>query len=227
MSLTSGRGPLAPDPAGRFEPPVPSPLVYVEPLLRRVRAVDVAGRTLVDSERVLLVHRPSLPPSYAFPPADVVEAPTEAEPAAPGHVRVPWDAAARWFEEDEEVFMHAKNPYHRVDCMRGHRRLRVAVAGVVLVDTDDTVGVYETALPPRLYVGREHVRMDVLVPSATTTWCSYKGTASYWTARVDGVEIADVAWSYDDPLAESFTIREMLAFDPQRADVFQDVLTAD
>ncbi len=48
------------------------------------------------------------------------------------------------------------------------RRLRVEVAGTALVDTDDTLGVYETALEPRLYVGREHVRMDLLVPSPTT-----------------------------------------------------------
>ena len=218
MSLTSGRGPLGPRPAGRFSPPVPPGAVYVEPFRRRVRA-EAGGRTVVDCERVLLVHRPGAPPSFAFPVADVQGAAAEPEPEAPGYVRVPWDAVDAWYEEDEQVFMHPRNPYHRVDCVRTRRRLRVDVAGTALVDTDETLGVYETALEPRLYVGREHVRMDLLVPSPTTTYCPYKGTASYWTARVGDVTVADVAWSYDDPLPESLPLGTMLSFDEARARV--------
>ena len=106
--------------------------------------------------------------------------------------------------------------------MRSRRRLRVEVGGTTLVDTDDTMGVFETALPTRLYVRREHIRMDLLVPSPTTTYCPYKGTASYWSAVVDGATVADVAWSYDDPVPESVSIGRMLCFDPQRVAVFHD-----
>lgn len=218
MSLTSGRGPLSAHPAGRFVPPVAPGTVYVEPFRRRVRGVT-AGRTLVDSERVLLVHRAGGPPAYAFPESDVAEVACEPEPAAPGHVRVAWGALEEWFEEEEQVHLHASNPYHRVDCLRANRRLRVEVGGEVLVDTTDTVAVYETALEPRLYVRREHVRPGVLIESATTTYCPYKGEATYWTAEVAGSAVVDVAWSYEEPHPEAEKLRGHLSFDADRATV--------
>jgi uncharacterized protein (DUF427 family) len=223
VSLTTGRGPLGPNPAGRFSASMPPGVVYVEPFRRRVRGVT-DGRTVVDSERVLLVHRPGEPPTYAFPGADVHDG-TGADPeqAAPGHVRVPWDAVEAWYEEDERVHGHPRNPYHRVDCVRTSRRLRVEVAGAVLVDTAETLGVYETALEPRLYVPRESVRMDLLVAGTTTTYCPYKGTAWYWTAVVGDVVVEDVAWSYDDPLPECLPIGRMLSFDESRATVLHDL----
>jgi uncharacterized protein (DUF427 family) len=196
--------------------------VYVEPFGRRVRGV-ARDRTLVDSERVLLVHRPGAPPTYAFPEADVTDALTEEEPEAPGHVRVPWDGVDAWYEEDEQVFGHPRNPYHRVDCVRTSRWLRVEVGEAVLVDTHDTTGVYETALEPKLYVDRASVRMEHLVPSPSTTYCPYKGTASWWSAVVGDLTVADVAWSYEDPLPESRPIAGLLSFDEQRAVVRHDL----
>jgi uncharacterized protein (DUF427 family) len=223
VTLTSGRGPLSPDPAGRFTPPIPSPTVYVEPFQRRVRGI-VAGRAVIDSERVLLVHRPGHPPSYAFPADAVAEVPTEPVPEAPGHVRVPWGAVDAWFEEEDQILgTHPRNPYHRVECLTTRRRLVVEIEGVVLVDTDDTLGVFETALLPLLYVRRDDVRMDLLSPSPTTTYCGYKGTASYWTATVDGVVVPDVAWSYDDPFPEFHRGRGRLTFDAARATVRHDL----
>jgi len=232
VSLTTGRGPLGRNPAGRFSRPLPDGVVYVEPFRRRVRGL-VGDRTVVDSERVVLVHRPGLPPSYAFPAADVdgvavgegVDgvAGVEPEPEAPGHVRVPWDAVETWYEEDERVLGHPKNPYHRVDSVRTSRRLRVEVAGAVLVDTTDTVGVYETALEPRLYVRPDAVRRDLLIASSTTTYCPYKGTAWYWSAVVGDVVVDDVAWSYEDPLPESLPLARLLSFDEARATVVHDL----
>jgi uncharacterized protein (DUF427 family) len=222
VSLTTGKGPLSAHPAGRFTSPMPAAVAYLEPFRRRVRAV-VGGRTLVDSERVLLVHRPGRPPTYAFPVEDVTELPSEAEPDASGYVSVPWDAADAWFEEDEEVLGHPRNPYHRVDCLRSRRRLRVDAGGTTLVDTDETLAVYETALEPRLYVDRRFVRMDVLEPSPTRTYCPYKGTAAYWSARIGDEVHADVAWSYDDPLPESAALGGLLSFDEKRVGVVHDL----
>jgi uncharacterized protein (DUF427 family) len=222
VSLTTGRGPLSANPAGRFSVPIPEGVVYVEPFPRRVRAV-LDGREVIDSQAVLLVHRPGASPSYAFPTEDVHDAPTEPEPEAPGHVRVPWEAVDAWFEEAEEVYGHPRNPYHRIDILRTDRRLRVEVAGAVLVDTTETLVLHETALAPKLYVNRRLVRTDLLVPSETTTYCPYKGTASHWSAAVDGLTVADVAWSYEDPLPESLPIRGMLSFYPARATVVADL----
>ncbi len=222
MSLTTGRGPLSARPAGRFSVPIPSPVDYVEPFRRRVRG-RVAGRTVIDSEQVLLVHRPGQPPTYAFPEKDVVAEAARPEPIAAGYVHVPWDAVEEWYEEDERVFGHARNPYHRVDCLRTARHLRVEVAGVTLVDTADPIGVYETALEPRLYVRPDQVNTDLLRPSTTTTYCSYKGTASYWTVETGDVVIEDVAWSYEDPRPESLPIAGLLSFDGTRVTVVHDL----
>ena len=70
MSLSTGRGPLSGRPAGRFTAKLPADVAYIEPFPRRVRGVK-EGRALIDSERVLLVHRPGRPPEYAFPEEDV------------------------------------------------------------------------------------------------------------------------------------------------------------
>jgi uncharacterized protein (DUF427 family) len=225
MSLTTGRAPLSANPAGRFDPPVPTGTVYVEPFLRRVRGF-IGERTVIDSERVVLVHRTGHPPTYAFPKEDVRDLPASAEPAAQGYVRVRWDAVTKWYEEEDEVLGgHPRNPYHRIDCVRARRRLRVVVASAVLVDTSDVISLHETSRAPQLYVRREAVRMDLLVASPTLTYCPYKGTASHWTAEVDGKVVPDVAWSYDDPLPESGPIAGLLSFYPERATVVQDVLT--
>ncbi len=226
MSLSTGRGPLSGRPAGRFTVPVPPGVAYLEPFRRRVRAT-MAGRTVVDSERVLLVHRPDRPPTYAFPEGDVQGPPSQPEPDAPGYVTVDWDAVDAWFEEAEEVFGHPRNPYHRVDCLRSERRLRVEAGNATLVDTDATLVVYETALEPRLYVEKRHVRMDLLEPSTTTTYCPYKGTASHWSARIGDDLLADVAWSYEDPLPESKPLGGYLSFYDGRVSISHDLPTGE
>ena len=222
MSLTTGRGPLSGDPVGRFNQAVPDGLVYVEPFHRRVRGV-LGERTVVDSERVVLVHRAGRPPTYAFPADDVDGVPATPEPEVPGYVAVAWDALTQWFEEQEAVSGHPRNPYHRVDCVRTDRRLRVAVGGEVLVDTTETMGVYETALDPRLYVHRDLVRMDLLVPSDTTTYCPYKGTATYWSAVVGDTVVDDLAWTYAEPYPECSPIAGLLSFYAHLADVEQEL----
>ena len=218
MTLTTARGPLGPDPAGRFSPPVAPGTVYVEPHPRRVEAL-VAGRTVINTEAALIVHRPGQPLSYAFP-ADVVgDLPCEPVPEAPGYVHVPWDAVDAWVEEGRRLVHYPPNPYHRIDCRPTRRRLRVEMAGTTLVDTDDTIILFETALAPKLYVAKAAVRMDLLHRTATSTYCNYKGEATYWSATVGDVVVEDVAWSYEDVFPESLPIEGFLSFDPTRADV--------
>lgn len=222
MSLSTGRGPLSGRPAGHFTAPVPDPVAYLEPFRRRVRAVK-DGRTVVDSEQVLLVHRPGRPPSYAIAAGDVHGVASTPEPDAPGYVLVEWDEVDAWYEEDEQVIGHPRNPYHRVDSLRTTRRLHVEAAGVTLVDTDETLAVFETALEPRLYVDPSLVRTDLLESSPTQTYCPYKGTASYWHARIGDQLLEDVAWSYEDPLPESAPLGRFLSFDDTRVTVHQDL----
>jgi uncharacterized protein (DUF427 family) len=205
---------------------VPEGLAYIEPFRRRVRATR-DGATVVDSDRVLLVHRQGRSPTYAFPASDVRGVPTGAEPDAPGYVAVAWDQADAWYEENEQVFGHPRNPYHRIDCLRSSRRLRVEVGGVTTVDTDQTLVVYETALEPRLYVARGAVQAGALEPSTTQTYCPYKGAASYWNVRLGDDVFTDVAWSYEEALPESSPLEGMLSFDDARVHLEHDLPPAE
>lgn len=218
MSLVAGRGPLSGDPAGRFTPPIPDNVVYIEPHPRRIRAV-LNGRTVIDTEQALMVHRRNRPLSYVFPTGVINGLTTEPEPEAPGFVHVPWDAVDEWFEEGRKLVHYPPNPYHRVDCRPTKRRLTASIGGTQLVDTDDTVIVFETALAPRLYVAPEHVRTDLLRQTGTSTYCNYKGHATYWAAALDGAVIEDIAWSYDDPYPESRPITKFFSFDATKVQV--------
>lgn len=174
MSLVAGRGPLSRDRAGQLFPPVADDLVYVEPHPRRVQAV-LGGRTVIDTEHALMVHRRGAPLSYAFSAGDIGDLPSTPVPEAPGYAVVPWSAVDSWFEEGRELVHYPPNPYHRVDCRPTARRLRVDAGEVTLVDTTDTTILFETALPPRLYVRPSAVRTDLLRRSSTTSYCNYKG----------------------------------------------------
>ena len=149
--------------------------------------------------------------------------PLEGAPPFGGMIAFYWSRMDQWFEEDEEVFGHPRNPYHRVDCVPTSRRLRVEVARTVVVDTTATTGVYETALAPRLYVDRSAVRGARLAPSSSTSYCPYKGTATWWDLELGDTVVHDAAWSYDDPLPESLSIRGLLAFDEARVGVTADL----
>jgi uncharacterized protein (DUF427 family) len=222
MSLVAGRGPLSKDPAGWFSSPLPDGLVFVEPHPRRVQGIR-DGQMIIDTERALLVHRPGHPLSYAFPAEDVGDIAGEPEPQAPGYVRVRWDAVDTWLEEGRQLVHYPPNPYHRVDCRPTRRRLRVDVQSVTLVDTRDTVIVFETALDPRLYVDPSFVRTDLLRRTETSTYCNYKGYATYWAAAVGGTVVEDVAWSYQDPPPECVPIKGFLSFDAARTDLLAEL----
>jgi uncharacterized protein (DUF427 family) len=193
----------------------------MEPFRRRVTATK-EGRIVVQTERAVLLHRPGQPPTLAFPPDDVDGVTVLASTEMRGFVTVPWDAVDAWFEEDDQMFGHPRNPYHRVDCVRSHRALRVEATGTTLVDTTETMIVYETALEPRVYVERRQVRVELTL-SQTHTYCPYKGNATYWNAVVDGAVLRDVAWSYEKALPESVPVQHLVSFDDQRVAVRHDL----
>lgn len=226
MSLFAGRGPLSQDRAGWFFPDVPAEVVFIEPHPRRVQAI-LNGHKIIDTESALMVHRRGAPLSYAFPTAAVGELPTEPVPEKPGYVRVPWDAVDSWLEEGRVLVHYPPNPYHRVDCLPTERGLRVSVADTVLVDTIDTVILFETALAPRLYADPAAVRTDLLRRTDTTSYCNYKGHATYWSAVLPGPAgeqvFPDIAWSYDEPLAESAAVKGFLCFDETRTDMLAEL----
>jgi uncharacterized protein (DUF427 family) len=222
MSLVAGRGPLSKEPAGWFSSALPDDLVFVEPHPRRVQAIR-NGQMVIDTERALMVHRRGHPLSYAFPADEVGYLPSDPEPEAPGYVHVPWDAVNTWLEEGRALVHYPPNPYHRVDCRPTNRGLWVSVAGATLVDAVDTVIVFETALEPRLYVDPSVVRTDMLRRTESSSYCNYKGYATYWAAVVGDTVVDDVAWTYEDPPPECLPIRGYFSFDAARADVLAEL----
>jgi uncharacterized protein (DUF427 family) len=136
-----------------------------------------------------------------------------------GYVRFEWDAMDAWFEEDEEVFVHPRNPYARVDALRSSRRVRIELNGIVLAESSSPVLLFETGLPTRYYLPRTDVRFEHLTPSDTRTQCPYKGrTSGYWSAA----GAPDVAWSYDFPAAAVLPIAGLVAFLDEAVDVVLD-----
>ena len=137
-------------------------------------------------------------------------------------VRLEWSAMDAWFEEDEQVFVHPRNPYTRVDILPSSRPVRVEVDGVVIAETTSAMLLFETGLPTRYYVPKTHVRMDLLRPTRTESHCPYKGQAAYWSVAVEGHEREDAAWSYPTPLPESERVAGLICFYPEKVDLFVD-----
>ena len=96
--------------------------------------------------------------------------------------------------------------------------VRIVFANRVVATSDRAVRVLETSHPPVFYVPLDDVTPAVLEPSATTTFCEFKGRASYYTLRVGDRTSADAAWTYLEPSAGYESLRGMVAFYPGRVD---------
>lgn len=138
-----------------------------------------------------------------------------------GHVRLDWESMT-WFEEDEEVGVHPRDPYTRIDVLPSSRQVKVLAGNQVLAETDRAHVLFETGLPPRWYLPKVDVRMDLFEPSDTKTQCPYKGTASYYSAAVGDGTITDVAWWYPTPLEESQRIAGLVSFYPDKVSILVD-----
>ena len=139
-----------------------------------------------------------------------------------GHITFAWDKMDGWYEEDEEVFVHARDPHKRVDAIASSRHVRVVIAGETVAETRRPCLLFETGLPTRYYIPREDVRMDLLEPSGLKTRCPYKGIASYWSVRVGDYVAKNGVWSYLDPIPECGKIKGRLCFYNERVDLYVD-----
>lgn len=140
----------------------------------------------------------------------------------PGYSRIDWNAVDAWFEEDEEVFKHPRDPYHRVDALHATRRVVVRIDGTVVADSSNPRFLFETGLPTRYYLPKLDVRMDLLHPTDTRSVCPYKGTAQYWSASIESVQHTDIAWGYADPVPEAAKIAGLVCFYNEKVDVELD-----
>jgi len=136
------------------------------------------------------------------------------------HIRFEWNAMDAWFEEDEEIFVHPRDPHARIDALPSSRHVRLELDGVTIAESHSPRVLFETGLPVRYYLSKLDVRMDLLVPSDTVTHCPYKGTAHYWSVQIGDRLHKDLAWSYRVTTPESQKIASLLAF--WKADLYVD-----
>ena len=136
------------------------------------------------------------------------------EPASwlDGYAGVYLERLDRWFDEDEEV-QGFPDPYHRVDVRRTSRQVDVRARGEIVASSTRALILSETALPNRYYLPREDVAAKLHGPTDTTSWCPYKGTASYWSLELsDGTVLEDAVWSYETPYPESEPAKGYVSF---------------
>jgi uncharacterized protein (DUF427 family) len=137
-------------------------------------------------------------------------------------IRLDWASMDAWFEEDEQVFTHPRDPYTRVDILPSSRHVRIEVDGTTIAESSKPTLLFETGLPVRYYLPRTHVRMELFTPTDGSSHCPYKGRASYWSLRLGDVLHEDLAWSYPTPLPESQKIAGLMAFYAERVDLWVD-----
>ncbi len=129
-----------------------------------------------------------------------------------------WNKMDRWFEEDEEIFVHPRDPYKRIDAIISSRKVEVFLGGDVVAESVNATFVFETGMPTRYYLSMDDVRMEVLTRSETTTRCPYKGRASYWSVNAGGQVYDDIVWGYLDPLPEVLKIKNLMCFFNENVD---------
>jgi uncharacterized protein (DUF427 family) len=186
---------------------------------------DVRGDTLAPSERHTWCPKKGQASYYTISAGGrVVEDgawyypdPIPEAPPIKGLIAFYWDRMDRWLEEGEEVVVHPRDPYHRIDILVTDRHVRVLLEGEVLAESRRAVALFESNLPPRWYLPAEDLVVE-LEPSETVTRCPYKGTAAYYSAA--GID--DLIWYYADPLPEVGRIKGLLCFFNEKVDIELD-----
>ncbi|KAK7967707.1 uncharacterized protein PG986_001984 [Apiospora aurea] len=199
----------------------PSPSFYVATLT----AGAGAGGQRTTTDRVLVFSQ-DLPPNSA---ARGLAGLARVEFSAPG---------AAWFEEDERIYVHPRDPYKRIDILPSTRPVRVFVEGRLVASAPSSMHLYETGLPVRYYLPATALAatddgLGLVRESGTTTQCPYKGEANYYSVvlppgkgegKGEGEEtvVKDVIWYYRTPTHESARVAGLLCFYNEKVDIELD-----
>jgi uncharacterized protein (DUF427 family) len=146
--------------------------------------------------------------------------PPSGAPDLEDYIAFEWAKMGSWFEEDEQVFVHPRDPFTRIDALLSSRHVKVILAGQVVAESNRPVLLFETGLPVRYYLPKLDINMKLLENSSKVTHCPYKGDASHYSMRVGGKLFKDILWCYPSPYKEVQEIKNMLAFYQERIDDF-------
>lgn len=137
-------------------------------------------------------------------------------------IRFDWGSMDSWYEEEEEVYVHARDPYSRIDILPSSRHIRVEIDGVTVAETRQPRLLFETGLPVRYYMPKGDVNMELLTPSELVTSCPYKGDAGYYNVTVAGTTHPNIVWWYPFPVEESSRIAGYVSFYNEKVDIYVD-----
>jgi uncharacterized protein (DUF427 family) len=146
---------------------------------------------------------------------------TESKVPLKDYVTITWNSMDAWFEEDEEVFVHARDPRVRVDILNSGRHIKAIVHDETVAETRNPLLLFETGLPVRYYFPQMDVRRDLLLPSDLLTRCPYKGEAQYFSMQVGDHFAENIAWYYRYPTLESIKIASYIAFYEEKIDAIE------
>jgi uncharacterized protein (DUF427 family) len=139
------------------------------------------------------------------------EPPPECPPIS-DYIAFYWNKINKWYEEDEEIFVHARDPFRRVNCLSSSRRIEVFVDGEKVADSKRGVFLFETGLPTRYYMPIADTRLDLLSPSRYVSRCPYKGLCNYYDLTVKKKRHENLVWYYENPVHESAGIKRLVSF---------------
>lgn len=146
-----------------------------------------------------------------------VEYPTpKAIPILAGYLTFDWSALDSWFEEQEEVYVHPRDPRVRIDVLQSTRHIKVIIDNTTVAETRNPVLLFETGLPVRYYIPKADVRLALLVDSDHVTYCPYKGEARYYSVQAGDNIAENIAWYYQYPVIECAKIASHIAFYQER-----------
>ena len=112
-------------------------------------------------------------------------------------------------------------PDHPITIQPNQGRVVVTLGEQVIADTREALTLREASYPPVQYIPRKDVDMTALTRSATTTYCPYKGEASYFSIPAGGERSGDAIWTYESPYDAGAEIKDHLAFYPDRIDAIE------
>jgi uncharacterized protein (DUF427 family) len=135
-----------------------------------------------------------------------------------GRVAFAWRAMDAFYEENERLFGHASDAYHRIDIRSTSRHLVVKDGDRVIADSKHPLALYESGFATRWYVAREDIDKAALTPVEGQTFCPYKGICSYY----DVGDHKRAAWSYIDAWTEVGRVSNRVSFEPDKIDVYLD-----
>jgi uncharacterized protein (DUF427 family) len=119
--------------------------------------------------------------------------------------------------------MKLPGPDHPIAIEPNAKRVRVTFNGKVVAESDRSLVMREGKYPPVVYVPREDADASLLERTDHSTYCPYKGNASYFSIRAGDRVSENAIWTYEQPYSAVGVIKDCLAFYPNRVDSIEEL----